>query len=254
MHIVIVGNAKQIAKGLEKYGPVKYFDLEGNEIAAPVEPKLDVSLTPASLMDKVINAVGGAGAIAAIKDLALKGTVSVMGQSLAMEQTIIAPGNAVTTMSMGGMTVSRQAIVEGKYSVTQQGMETPINEEVKEGLDEATYIAPEQLYVSKGYKLKVIGMEKVEGNDAIDVEITSPSGKVWHRFYDAATYLLVKTFKSEEVPGRGTMTQQQYYKGYKTVDGVQIASEQLIDLGQMKMNVKFNDIKANQGLKVSDLK
>ena len=51
MHIVIVGNAKQIAKGLEKYGPVKYFDLEGNEIAAPVEAKLDASLTPASLMD-----------------------------------------------------------------------------------------------------------------------------------------------------------------------------------------------------------
>ena len=55
MHIVIVGNAKQIAKGLEKYGPVKYFDIEGNELAPPVEVKADASLTPASLMEKVIN-------------------------------------------------------------------------------------------------------------------------------------------------------------------------------------------------------
>jgi len=47
MHIVIVGNAKQIAKGLEKYGPVKYFDLEGNEVAAPTEAKADANLTPA---------------------------------------------------------------------------------------------------------------------------------------------------------------------------------------------------------------
>ena len=46
MHIVIVGNAKQITKGLEKYGPLKYFDIEGNEIAAPTEVKADASLTP----------------------------------------------------------------------------------------------------------------------------------------------------------------------------------------------------------------
>ena len=50
------------------------------------------------------------------------------------------------------------------------------------------------------------------------------------------------------------MTQQQYYKSYQTVDGVKIAGEQLLDLGQMKMNIKYTDIKANQGLKTSDLK
>lgn len=35
MHIVVVGNAKQVSPGLEKYGPVKYFDVYGNETAAP---------------------------------------------------------------------------------------------------------------------------------------------------------------------------------------------------------------------------
>jgi hypothetical protein len=38
------------------------------------------------------------------------------------------------------------------------------------------------------------------------------------------------------------------------VNGVQIASEQLIDMGQMKINIKYTDIKMNQGLKSSDLK
>ena len=75
-----------------------------------------------------------------------------------------------------------------------------------------------------------------------------------HRFYDAATYLLLKTFKSEEVPGRGTMTQQQFYKGYQLVNGVQVSNEQLIDMGQMKINIKYTDIKVNQGLKTTDLK
>jgi len=254
MHIVIVGNAKQITKGLEKYGPLKYFDIEGNEVAAPTEVKADASLTPTALMEKAIAAVGSKEALNSIKDVQLKGTANLMGQSLDMQQTIVMPGNSVTTMSMGGMAIMKQAVVDGKYSVAQQGQQAPITDDVKEGLDESTYLAPEQLYLAKGYGLKIVGAEKVDGKDAIDVEVTTPSKKVSHRFYDAKTFLLVKTSKSEEVPGQGTMTQQQYYTGYKVVNGVQIASEQLMDLGQMKINIKYTDIKMNQGLKSSDLK
>jgi predicted Zn-dependent peptidase len=254
MHIVIVGNAKQIAKGLEKYGLVKYFDFEGNEVAAPVEAKADASLTPETLLQKVVNAIGGKDAIAGIKDLQLKGTASVMGQSLDMSQTYILPGNTVSTMSMGGMAIMKQAVVDGKYSVSQQGMEAPITDEIKEGLDEAAAIAPEALYLTKGYQLKIVGAEKVEGKDAIDVEVTTPSGKKSHRFYDAKSYLLVKTAKSQEVPGRGTVTQQQFFNAYKTVNGIQLPTEEIVDMGQMKINIKYTDIKANQGLKITDLK
>jgi predicted Zn-dependent peptidase len=254
MHIVIVGNAKQIAKGLEKYGPIKYFDIEGNEVAAPTEVKADASLTPTALMEKAIAAIGSKEALDNVKDVQLKGTANLMGQSLEMKQTIVMPGNSVTTMSMGGMAMMRQAVVNGKYSVSQQGQEAPMTDDLKENLDESTFLAPEQLYLAKGYGLKIVGGEKVDGKDAIDVEVTTPSKKVSHRFYDAKTFLLVKTSKSEEVPGQGTMTQQQFYTGYQTVNGVQISSEQLIDMGQMKINVKYTDIKMNQGLKTTDLK
>ena len=254
MHIVIVGNAKQIAKGLEKYGPVKYFDIEGNEVAAPTEVKADASLTPAALMEKVIAAIGSKDAIANVKDVQLKGTASLMGQSLEMKQTIVMPGNSVTTMSMGGMAIMKQSVVDGKYSISQQGQEAPITDDLKEGLDESATLVPEQLYLTKGYGIKIIGGEKVNGNDAIDVELTTPSKKVSHRFYDAKTFLLVKTAKSEEVPGRGTVTQQQFYSGYQAINGVQIPAEMLIDMGQMKINVKYTDIKMNQGLKTTDMK
>ncbi len=254
MHIVIVGNAKQISKGLEKYGPVKYFDLEGNEVAAPSEAKADVSITPDVLLQKVVTAVGGTEAIASIKDIQLKGSASLMGQTLEMSQTIIKPGNSVTTMSMGGMAVMKQSVVDGKYSVSQQGMEAPITDDVKEGLDESALLIPELSYITKGYKLKIVGAEKVDGKDAIDLELTTPSGKVSHRFYDAKTFLLIKTAKSQEVPGRGIVTQQEFYNAYKTINGVQVPTEQLIDMGQLKINIKYTDIKANQGLKTTDLK
>jgi len=129
-----------------------------------------------------------------------------------------------------------------------------MTDDLKEGLDESTFLAPEQLYLAKGYGLKIVGAEKVDGKEAIDLEVTTPSKKVSHRFYDATTFLLVKTSRSEEVPGRGTAKQQQFYTGYKVVNGVQIASEQLMDMGQMKINIKYTDIKINQGLKTTDLK
>ncbi len=254
MHIVIVGNAKQISKGLEKYGPIKYFDIEGNEVAAPTEVKADASLTPVALMEKAIAAIGSKEALSSIKDVQLKGTANLMGQSLQMQQTMIMPGNSVTTMSMGGMAIMKQSVVDGKYIVAQQGMEMPITDDTKEDLDESATLVPEQLFLTKGYGLKIVGAEKVDGKDAIDVEVTKPSKKVSHRFYDAKTFLLLKTSKSEEIPGRGTVTQQQFFTGYQTVNGVQVASEQLIDMGQMKINIKFTDIKVNQGLKSSDLK
>lgn len=254
MHIVIVGNAKQIAKGLEKYGPVKYFDIEGNEIAAPVEAKADASLTPAVLMDKAIAALGGQAAINSVKDIQYKGKAALMGREIEMIQTKVLPGNAIVTMSMGGMVVSKQALVNGKYSVAQQGMEAPITDDLKESLNETASLHPETIFVKNGYKLKIAGADKIEGADVIDLEVTTPSGKVSHRFYDSKTFLLAKVATTQEVPGRGSVTQQQFFKDYKSIGGVQIANEEILDLGQFKLNVKYSDIKVNQGLRVEDLK
>ncbi|MFM1929020.1 MAG: hypothetical protein RL387_348, partial [Bacteroidota bacterium] len=253
MHIVVVGDAKQIAKGLEKYGELKYFDIEGNEMAAPKEVKADASLTVDVLINKTVEAMGGKASIEKIKDVQLTGKVGVMGQSIDVVQKIVQPNSAVMLMSMGGMVISKQAVVDGKYEVSQQGMQTPITDDIKEGLDESAYLVPELMYQQKGYKLAIMGIEKVEGKDAIDVELTAPSGKKSHRFYDKESYLLVKTTKVEKGP-QGPVTQQQYYKNYQKVDGVAFAKEAVMDLGQFKMNLNFETIKVNQGLKLEDLK
>ena len=56
------------------------------------------------------------------------------------------------------------------------------------------------------------------------------------------------------MPGRGSVTQQQFYKSYKNMEGLNVASEQVLDLGQIKLNINFTSIKLNQGLKATDLK
>ena len=63
----------------------------------------------------------------------------------------------------------------------------------------------------------------------------------------------MKTTKVEKGP-QGPVTQQQYYKNYQKVEGVSFAKEAVLDLGQFKMNLNFEAIKVNQGIKLDDLK
>lgn len=253
-HIVIVGNAKQVAKGLEKYGKILYFDLEGNEVAPPAAPKaIETYLTPAILLDKVITAMGGDND-ASIKDVTLTGKVSVMGQTVDMKQVYIAPNNAMQTMSMGGMVLSKQSFIEGKPEIIQRGQSISITTEAKESLEESGALIVEKYYKLKQYQFKIIGTEKVADVDAIHVELTSTSGVKVDKYYDSKTFLLVKSATTKEIPGNAPILQQTFYSNYTTVNGVQFAKNVIIDMGQMKMNMNFETIKVNQGLSLSDMK
>ena len=254
MHIVVVGNAKQVAKGLEKYGKIKYFDMEGNEVAAPTEAKaVDATLTSEVLLEKII-AAKGADKDAGIKDLQLTGKVSIMGQSLNIKQVYVAPGNTMQSMSMGGMELSKQSLIDGKYEMMQQGKSLPIKEEIKENLDESASLIEEKLYKAKAYKFNIVGMEKLNDKDVIHVELVTPSGKKSDKYYDIQTYLLLKSSTVQEVPGRAAIVQQTFYNEYTNVNGVQVAKDILIDMGPMKMNVKYEEVKFNQGLSTADMK
>ncbi|RYZ26955.1 MAG: insulinase family protein, partial [Chitinophagaceae bacterium] len=121
MHIVIVGNAKEISRGLEKYGEVKYFNVYGQEIAAPTVKTVDASVTPQSILQKAITAYGGAQAIAAVKDLSLTGAASVQGMTINVSQKHVLPSAFVQEVSAQGMTFQKKLMKDGKFSLSGQG-------------------------------------------------------------------------------------------------------------------------------------
>jgi predicted Zn-dependent peptidase len=252
--IILVGNAKQIAKGLDKYGEVKYFDIEGNEVAPPSVSAIDASMTPESIINKSISALGGADKIKSIADITMKGKVTVMNNALDVVVKMKAPKNMVQVISMGAMTLSKQSVIDGNYEVVAQGQSAPLNDEMKESLDDGANLVPEMTFLSKGYTFKLIGIEKVNDKEAYDIEVTTTSGKKTHRFYDKNSFLLVKTSKTQEVPGRGPVTTGQLYNNYKAFGGVLIAQEQVLDMGVMKMNMQFTDITVNTGMTIDDMK
>jgi predicted Zn-dependent peptidase len=254
LHIVIVGNAKQISKGLEKYGEVKYFDVYGNEIAAPSEKKVDASVNAESILKKSIAAQGGDAAIAAVKDVTMTGKASVMGQSIDFSQQYVLPSGYLQNMSMGGASLSKQLVKKDMYSVIQQGAEQPLKDDDKEELDETASLFIETYMLKKGgYTFEVKGIEQVEGKDAYNIEIKSPKGRTFNFYYDIASGLRVKEARPEESPA-GKVVIQITNISFKEINGVKLPVKQIYDLGQLKINIDITDVKLNQGLKMDDLK
>lgn len=255
VHIVIVGNAKEIAKGLEKYGEVKYFDVYGNEKTAPVEKKAAAGVTAESILKKSIEAQGGEAAMKMVKDVSMTGSASVMGQKLDLTMKYVIPGGYLQTISMSGTALSKQLVKDGKYTVSQQGQEAPLEDDDKEELDESSALFTEAYILNKGeYKFNLKGVEQVDGKDAYNVEIKSPKGRTYNYFYDVASSLRVKETKTEEGAANAKALVQMFITEYKTFNGVKLPVKMTLDAGQLKISMDLTDVKINQGLKASDLK
>jgi zinc protease len=254
-HIIIVGNAKEISKGLEKYGEVRYFDMYGNEKAAPTEKKVAAGVTPESILQKSVTAQGGEAAMKAIRDVSMTGTASVMGQTLDYAVKYIVPSGYLKTMSMGPNVFQKEMVKGDVYAVAQQGMEQKVEEDDKEELNESAALFLESYLLSKkGYTYTVKGIEPVAGKDAYNVEVKSPKGKIYNLFYDVTSGLRVKEVRTQDAGPAGKITQSVTTTAYKTYNGVQLPVKQLLEVTQIKLDFDITDVKVNTGLKLDDLK
>ena len=255
MYIIIVGNAKEIAKGLDKYGEVKYLDADGNETKAPTSKAVDASITGESIINKYLTAIGGQAAISAIKDVDMSGTAKIQGAPMdfAISQKYVLPGSFSMKMAAGPMTIMSQSVNKGVYTKSQQGQNIPVEDGEKEELDEEASLVSEMYYLKNNYKYNVKGIESVDGKEAYAVEVTSAKGRTFTNHYDVETGLKVKYSYVEDAGPQGKMNIYTNYDDYKFYNGVQMATKISLFVG-VKIEVTMKDIKVNTGLKAEDIK
>lgn len=254
MHIIIVGNAKEITKGLEKYGEIKYFNVYGQEVGAPSIKTVDASVTPQTILQKAVSAYGGAAAIAGIKDVQMTGEVSLGGQKISVVQKNVLPGTYSLELGMQGMVLQKKMLKDGKYSVIEQTRPKEADEKAKEEINEdASVFIDHYLLNQKGYEFTLKGIEQVEGSDAYVMAIKSPAKREYTHYYDVKSGMLVKKTMVQEGP-MGAVTINTTVTGYKPFNGVQIPTRIVNDLGMMKFDIQFSDVKVNSGLKAEDIK
>lgn len=255
MHIIIVGNAKQIAPGLNKYGEVKYFDIYGNEVAAPSVKKADASVTAQSILEKAVASVGTSQAIASLKDIEFNGEAVIMDKTINVNQKNILPSTYSFTVSTGGIVLQKKLLKDGKYSITQQGQEQQPAADEKEEIDEeAAFFSDAYLLKQKGNTYSVSGIEKVNGKDVYALQVKTAAGREFTNYYDIVTGVKVKSSTVKDAGPAGKITVQSYFTDYKIYDGLQLPTHVIVDLGQFKQDIVFKEIKVNSGLKAEDIK
>ncbi len=254
LHIVIVGNAKAIAPGLEKYGEVKYFDIYGNEIAKPTERKADPSVTVEAVIQRAIDAVGGSQKISAVKDITLEGVVNIQGNELNYFQRSIIPSAYMSSVEIQGMVFQKDLLVNGDYSKAVQGAAQPVDEQAKEEMNEKAAFFMEYYMRNNKYNFTLTGVETVEGNDAYVVEVKSPLGRKMTYYYDVKSGYKVKSTIVRETPA-GSRTIQTFFKDYDEKKDVKIPRKLSVDAGAgFIQEIEFKEVKINSGLKAEDFK
>ncbi|RYY89716.1 MAG: insulinase family protein [Chitinophagaceae bacterium] len=252
--IVIVGNAKQIAPGLEKYGEVRYFDVFGNPVAAPASSrKPDASMTAQAVLQKAADAMAKPEAMNAVKDILMEGALGVMGQALDVREQVLLPSAYSMEITVQGQVFQKQQVKGGTYVNARQGQDQPADESFKENMNsKAAFFEDAYLLKTPGYQFTLGDIEKINGVDAVAVQVKSPSGKSTTHYYDMNSGLRLKSASEREGPGGAKLLIQTFYSEYKTFNGVQIPTHVTIDQGQVKLELDRSTVKVNSGLKESD--
>jgi predicted Zn-dependent peptidase len=253
MVIVVVGNAREISKGLEKYGEVHYYDIYGNEVPAPVVKNVAPDIKGEEVLKKAVAAYGGEATISSLKDIEMIGSVNIMGQAFSYLEKHVFPNDFAVSVTMSGMTIMKQTRKDTAYTSLVQGNEIPVDEDSREEMNSKSNLYAERyLLANPGNKYVVKAIEQVDGKDAYVVQINTVSGDTSTAYYDVATGLKVQELRHKETP-MGNISITTSFKDYKTFGGVKIPTKLVVDLGQFKQDITIESVKVNQGLKVSDL-
>jgi predicted Zn-dependent peptidase len=247
-HITVAGDKKVIAEKMKQFGPVTIYDLYGNVEKDEPAKALPANLSPIDVVKKHINSTGGEAAWNKVQDMTMNMTTEMQGMSININTIRKAPNKMM--MDVNAMGQSFQKIVfDGKTGyMSGQGQKKDFGpDEIKEYSDEAA-MSKDLSYLNAAFKLALVGIEKVDGNEAYQIEVTKPSGDKVNEYYDVKTGLKVKTVTTESSP-QGSMTQTTYYLDYKDgPGGLKYPNMIKQNMGPQLMEMKLQKVEINTGV------
>ncbi|WP_373513713.1 hypothetical protein [Persicitalea sp.] len=202
--------------------------------------------TADAVVDKYLAAVGGKDKIRTIQDITVSATTDMQGRTMETETKMKMPNKFKQTSYMMGNEAGGTIYDGTTLSRSMRGQTT--TKEGKEAYQEfmQNHPFPEIFYDSLQVEKKLVGIEKVDGKDAYDLELTA-NGNTWHDYFDRDSGLKVKRTATNESP-RGKMEAVFTYGDYKAVNGVKFPFASSRKFGQFEMASETQSIKINKGI------
>jgi len=186
----------------------------------------ETELTVDQVIEKHVQALGGADKLKAIQSETITGKAVLMGGQL--EAPITMKVKRPNSMRMD-MTVQGKAFVQAFDGTTAwtinpfMGGEDPQksnDEETAQARDDSDVIDGSLVdYKAKGNAVELMGKEDIEGSSAYKLKVTKKSGTIDYEYLDAQTFLPILSKSKRKAMGQD-MDVESATSNYKPVNGV----------------------------------
>jgi predicted Zn-dependent peptidase len=241
--ILAVGNVSAIEDKMKRFSPshtVKQYDYYGNIVE---KKAVSANITPNDVLDNYIKAIGGKEAMKSVNDIKMNMAMEVQGTSLEIEVYQKKPNMFYQSVKMQGNVVSMQ-VFDGVHGKVKSPMgEQDLKGEMLTQLKENATIFPELNYNKDGVKLKLDGVETVNGKETYKMILTKPSGTSSAVFYGVEDGL-----KYKEVAESPQGTVSTSFSDYSEVNGVNFPMSMKQVIGPQSFDITIKSVEVNSGI------
>ncbi len=211
-----------------------------------IDFEMPEGLTPAEIIKKYVDAIGGTDKIYSIVDRTTIMRGSVQGINITIVSYQKAPNKIKQEIKAGAS--EQQIVFNGEKGIMKMAEQ---EKEITGGeLEKLKYEATLSLLTDSehyGVTLNLEGVEKIENKNTYKVVMTLPSGTKWTQYYDVGSGLKIKEQKYINSP-MGLLQQEIIYDDYRDVDGSLYPFKIKQSIGAQSMEFTVSSIKINTGV------
>lgn len=210
-HIVVVGDALQVADKLSRFGEVSFYDAEGLATEAP-RASIPEGLKAEDVIKRYLEAIGGAESAKEVKSLYSVSAANTQQGEMRITTAKESPNKSFMRVTFKGMIMNEMRFNGTDGSASGATGPTELTQEQIKAMRSQQYIIEELDYLEGDFELKLAGAEQVDGQTAYAVLVTDQTGKQITKYYGAKDGLLLKIVD----PQSGAILVSDYHK-YKEV-------------------------------------
>lgn len=208
--------------------------------------------TADEIIAKHIEAVGGADNWKKINSIKLEGTLIVQGTTVNMTQTVLhQKGNRqdISVAGMNGFMIIAPTSGWNFMPFNGQSAPEPMTaEEVAENQSELDVQGVLIDYAVKGHSVEYLGKDDVEGTDCFKMKINLKSGKSDTYFFDAKSYLLIRTISKQKSNGQEAEIITNFSNYEKQPEGIMVAKSIGLPFGELNITKVTINAAVDEGI------
>jgi outer membrane lipoprotein-sorting protein len=178
---------------------------------------------------KINDAAGGVAKQKAVKTMSTEMELIMQGGAMKIPLKAIQkrPAMLYTEASFQGMQMKTAYDGKGGWQINPfQGQNKPAamnEEEIKQNEEQADMDGEFIDSKEKGYKVELMGKEDLDGSMAYKLKVVNKHGDIKYRFFDAESYLPIKTVSKVKTKEGGESESETYFSDFKKFGGLTFA-------------------------------